>query len=290
MAGASCTETAASRPEKRVDLGSLRPARADPVFLLSLILKAATTAIIVVTASLVAERSRPFVAALVLALPVSTGPAYVLLALDHDAAFIADAALSSLAGNVAIVPAALAYAVLARRGAGLVPAYAGMLAAWLAAALAVKAFDWTIVSALVLNLVVFAAAGAITWSWRGGEKPPAVRRHWYDVPLRAAIVVTVVVGVILVSERVGPAATGIAALFPASFSSFILLMHRRLGGPAVAAAFINGMTMIFGFTGYLLVMHLFALRGEVWAGMAIGLAIPLAWSALLLMFNRVRAP
>mgnify|MGYP001160646902 CR=1 FL=1 len=259
------------------------------MFILSLILKALTTAIIVVVASLVAERTRPFIAALVLALPVSTGPAYVLLALDHDAAFIAQAALSSLAGNVAIVPAALAYAFLARRGASLVPAYAGMLAAWLAAVLAVKAFDWTIGPALVLNLVVFLAAGALTWNWRRGDRPPPMRRQWYDVPLRALIVVSVVVGVILVSERVGPAATGIAALFPASFSSFILLMHRRLGGPAVAAAFINGMTMIFGFTGYLLVMHLFALEGRVWTGMALGLAIPLCWSALLLMLNRVRA-
>lgn len=259
------------------------------MFLLSLLLKAATTAFIVVAASLVAERSRPFIAALVLALPVSTGPAYVLLALDHDAAFIARAALSSLAGNVAIVPAALAYAFLARRGAGLATAFAGMVAAWLAGVLAVKAFDWTIGSALILNLVVFAAAAAITWSWRGGEKPPPMRRRWFDIPLRATIVVSVVVGVILVSERVGPAATGMAALFPASFSSFILLMHRRLGGPAVAAAFVNGMTMIFGFTGYLLVMHLFALRGEVWTGMAIGLCIPLAWSAILLVLNRVRA-
>lgn len=259
------------------------------MFLISLILKALTTAVIVVAASLVAERSRPFIAALVLALPVSTGPAYVLLALDHDAAFIAQAALSSLAGNVAIVPAALAYSFLARRGAGLVAAYAGMIAAWLAAVLAVRAFDWTIASALVLNLAVFAAAALLTWSWRHGERPAPVRRQWYDVPLRALIVVSVVVGVILVSERVGPAATGIAALFPASFSSFILLMHRRLGGPAVAAAFINGMTMIFGFTGYLLVMHLFALEGRVWTGMLIGLAIPLCWSALLLMLNRVRS-
>lgn len=248
-----------------------------------------TTAVIVVAASLVAERTRPFIAALVLALPVSTGPAYVLLALDHDAAFIAEAALSSLAGNVAIVPAALAYAVLARRGAGLVPSYAGMVAAWLAGVLAVKAFDWTILPALVLNVVVFAAAGALTWSWRRGERPPPMRRRWYDIPLRAVIVVSVVVGVILISERVGPAATGMAALFPASFSSFILLMHRRLGGPAVAAAFINGMTMIFGFTGFLLAMHLFALQGLVWTGILVGLAIPLCWSALLLALNRVRA-
>ncbi|MCZ8316544.1 hypothetical protein [Phreatobacter sp.] len=256
------------------------------MFLIALLTKALTTAAIVLAASFVAERARPFLAALVLALPISTGPAYVILALDHDAGFIAEAALSSLAGNVAIAPAAIAYALLARRGGGLIVSYAAMITAWLAAALAVKAFAWGTVSAVILNLVVFGLATALTWGWRGGEKPARVERRWYDLPLRAAIVVSVVVAVILVSERLGPGATGIAALFPASFSSFILLMHRRLGGPAVASAFVNGMTMIFGFTGFLLALHLFAAQGAVWTGLAVGLAIPVAWSALLLVLSR----
>ncbi len=63
-------------------------------------------------------------------------------------------------------------------------------------------------------------------------------------------------------------------------------MHRRLGGPAVASAFVNGMTMIFGFTGFLLTLHLFAAKGAVWTGLAVGLAIPVAWSALLLVLSR----
>ncbi len=257
---------------------------------LALLLKALTTAAIVVAASLVAERTRPFFAAMVLSLPVSTGPAYVLLALDHDAAFIAQASLASLAANVGIVPAALAYAALARRGLSMPASYAGMMAAWLAAMLAVRVFEWTTTSAVLVNLVVFAAAIAATWSWRTAAAPPPARRRWFDVPLRAAIVVAVVVSVILVSERVGPSVTGIAALFPASYSSFILLMHRRLGGPVVAAAFINGLVMLVGFTAFLLAIHLFAREGYVWTGIAVGLALPLAWSAFLLMLVRVRSP
>ncbi len=47
-------------------------------------------------ASMVAERSGPLIGALVATLPVSAGPVYVFLALDHDAAFIAQSALASL--------------------------------------------------------------------------------------------------------------------------------------------------------------------------------------------------
>lgn len=256
--------------------------------LLPLVLKALTTAVIVVAASMVAERSRPFLAAMVLALPVSTGPAYVLLALDHDADFIAAASLASLACNAAIVPAALAYAALARRGASLPLAYGGLVAAWLAGALVIRAFSWTVGGALALNAVVFGLGIAVSWGWRAATPPPPMRRRWYDVPLRAAIVVAVVLSVILVSEPLGPAVAGVAALFPASFSSFILLMHRRLGGARVAAAFINGLVMLGGFTGFLLAMHLFANAGLKWTGVWVGLAIPIVWSALLLAITQVR--
>lgn len=259
------------------------------MFIASLLLKGLTTAVIVVAASMVAERTRPFLAAIVLSLPVSTGPAYVMLALDHDAPFIANAALSSLAGNVAIVPAAIAYAALARRGASLMPAYLGMLAAWLATMAVVKAFSWTTTPAVALNIVVFTAGIAATWRWRRAERVPPAARRWYDLPLRTLIVVLVVVSVIVVSEQVGPAVTGMAALFPASYSSFVLLMHRRLGGPAVAAALVNGMAMILGFTGLLLAIHLFARDGAKWTGIIVGLSIPLLWSALLLSLERLRA-
>lgn len=255
---------------------------------LPLLLKALTTAVIVVAASLVAERTRPFLAAMVLALPVSTGPAYVLLALDHDAPFIAAASLASLACNVAIVPAAVAYAALARRGASLPVAYGALVLAWLASSLVVRAVPWSVAEAVLLNLVVFGAGIAATWHWRRAAPPPPLRRRWYDVPLRAAIVVAVVLAVILVSEPLGPSVAGVAALFPASFSSFILLMHRRLGGERVAAAFINGLVMLGGFAGFLLVMHLFAGAGWKWTGIAVGLAVPIAWSALLLAITRVR--
>lgn len=256
--------------------------------LLPLVLKALTTAVIVVAASLVAERARPFFAAMVLSLPVSTGPAYVLLALDHDADFIAAASLASLACNVAIVPAALAYGALARRGASLPVAYAALVAAWLVAALGVRAFSWTVSGAVLANLVVFGLGIVLTWGWRGAAPPPPMRRRWYDVPLRAAIVVEVVLSVILVSEPLGPSVAGVAALFPASFSSFILLMHRRLGGERVTAAFINGLVMLGGFTGFLLAMHLFAGAGWKWTGIGVGLAIPILWSALLLAVSRIR--
>ena len=64
---------------------------------------------------MITERSGPVIGALVATLPISAGPSYVFLALDHDAAFIAEGALASLPINAATIVLGLIYVVLAQR-------------------------------------------------------------------------------------------------------------------------------------------------------------------------------
>ena len=87
----------------------------DLAFILILALRMAMTAAFVVSASVITERSGPVIGALVATLPISAGPSYVFLALDHDAAFIAEGALASLPINAATIWLALTYVVLAQR-------------------------------------------------------------------------------------------------------------------------------------------------------------------------------
>src|SRR5881394_2592767 len=84
-------------------------------FILILLFRMAITAAFVVSASVITERSGPVIGALVAKLPISAGPSYVFLALDHDAAFVAESALASLPINAATILLALTYSVLAQR-------------------------------------------------------------------------------------------------------------------------------------------------------------------------------
>src|SRR5690349_20198817 len=93
---------------------------ADLAFLLVLILRMAIAAAFVVTASFVTERSGPVIGALIATLPISAGPSYVFLALDHDARFIAEGALASLPINAATLLLGLTYVLLAQRHGALV--------------------------------------------------------------------------------------------------------------------------------------------------------------------------
>src|SRR5450631_3715317 len=87
----------------------------DLWFLLVLAIKMAVAAAFVVTASFIAERAGALVGAMVVTLPIGAGPAYILLALDHGAAFIADSTVASLAVHAASGIFGTAYVVAAQR-------------------------------------------------------------------------------------------------------------------------------------------------------------------------------
>src|SRR5690348_8247290 len=63
-------------------------------FVLTLVLKMAVTAGFVLAATITAERAGPFVGGMISTLPIGAGPVYVILALDHDAHFIAQGAVA----------------------------------------------------------------------------------------------------------------------------------------------------------------------------------------------------
>src|SRR6476619_5055737 len=101
----------------------------DLAFILTLALRMAVTAAFVVTASVITERAGPVIGALIATLPIPAGPSYVFLALDHDAAFIAEGALASLPINAVTVFLCLIYVVLAQRHSPLA-SFSGAVAVW----------------------------------------------------------------------------------------------------------------------------------------------------------------
>ena len=86
---------------------------------LPLLIRVVAASGVVVLASLAAERVGPFFGGLIATLPVSTGPAYVLLAIDHDDAFVADAALSSVVTNLSMISFLVALVLASPRLTGM---------------------------------------------------------------------------------------------------------------------------------------------------------------------------
>jgi hypothetical protein len=259
----------------------------DLTYILILGFRMAVAAAFVVSASFITERSGPVIGALVATLPISAGPAYVFLALDHDSAFIAQVALTSLPINAATIFLGLTYVLLAQRQSRLI-AYGAAAAVWIGIAAVVGSTHWSLLGGLLINAVAFAICTPLMQRYRHAKMPPIARR-WYDVPLRASLVATLVATVVTLSSWVGPSISGILALFPAVFSSMMLILHPRIGGPATAAVMANSAWGLMGFGLAIAVLHVGALHLGSAAGLSLGLATCVIWNLALWQLGRRRA-
>ena len=165
--------------------------------LLTLGLRMAVTAAFVVSASVITERSGPVIGALIATLPISAGPSYVFLSLDHDAAFIAEGALASLPINAATIFLGLTYVVLAQRHSALASAGVAVVV-WIALASIIRSVPWSLAGGLIANAVAYAICVPLLARYRHVKMPP-IRRRWYDIPLRASLVATLVATVVTLS-------------------------------------------------------------------------------------------
>jgi hypothetical protein len=253
-------------------------------FWLSLLVKLGVTASFVVLASLAAQRSGALVGAMIATLPVSAGPVYVFLALEHDAQFISQSALGSLTVNAVTGVYALTYAMLAARH-GMVVSLGAALAAWFGLGVAVRFVDWTFLSAVLFCILVQGVCLTLSRPYRHAPMPPAQRR-WYDLPLRAGMVAVLVVLVVMLSPYLGPFGSGMMAVFPIVLSSIILILHPRVGAHATAAVIANTISGLIGFALGLATLHVTAVPLGVWNAFALTLSISIGWNLMVLALRK----
>ena len=117
---------------------------------------------------------------------------------------------------------------------------------------------------------------------------PAVPRRWYDIPFRAMLVATLVATVVTLSRWVGPAVSGTLALFPAVFTSLMLILHPRVGGPPTAAVIANSGFGMIGFGTAIVVMHLAAPRFGSAIALSLALLTCVGWNLGLWRWSRRR--
>jgi len=252
----------------------------------ALALRMMLVALFVVVVALVAERLGPFLGAMVASLPLFTGPVYLLLALEHEPAYIAAATVTSVAICGANPVFALVYALLARRQ-GVAISLAGALAAWIACGALVQSHEWSLVEALLFVTPIYAVALWLARSFTRGVAIRSARRHWSDLAQRA-LFVAMLAGVVIVSSRhVPPKVTGILSVMPILTTSLILVMHPRVGGAATAALLAHTLSGLVGMVIAFAVVNVSIMPLGVWTALALGLAVTVGWNVMLIVVRRL---
>jgi uncharacterized membrane protein (GlpM family) len=250
---------------------------------LGLLIKILATVSVVCLATIAVERAGPFWGGLLCGLPLTTGPGYVLLALQEDAGFVATSALASLAANIAVYAFLLAVVWLAPRRSALTMLI-GAIACWALAALAIRPIAWTAATAALANLAALLVAGRLTRTVATDMPIKATVRNPYDLPIRALIIGVVIAGIVTASRAIGPSLTGIALVFPIGFASVTVVLHCRVGGRAVAATVATALRAVPGLAAAVLIVHVLAPVG-VWLALTAGLTASIAWAGALMAWR-----
>lgn len=195
--------------------------------------------------SLAARRWGPEVAGWLAGFPSMTGPILLFLAIERGAAFTMQAAAGSLAAVSAAIAFCVAYSWACRRLAWFwCWACAGL--AWGATGLLLAAMPVSTLTALMIALfTLFFAPRAFP---RSAERWGRSALPAHEILLRMLAGAAMVLVVTGVAETVGPAWTGLLAVFPI-LSSVLAVFSHRANGPGFTIALLR--SMVGGFYAFI---------------------------------------
>lgn len=247
---------------------------------LSVAIKVACVAGVVIAATTVAEKSGPLVAGLIIAMPISVGPTYVMLALTASPQFIAASALGSIAANAAVAVFGTVYVLLSGR-VSMPVSLTLALAAWFGVAWIEESTSSGAGVLLALCTATLIAGTLLTRHALAGRKLLAGAKRWYDMPVRAAFVGVFAGTLVTASNAIGPAWTGLLAAFPIVLSSSIVLMHPRVGAAATAAVIATAIQGLVIYPFAFSLIHALSTVWGVWWSFLAGLLLILGWAGLV---------
>jgi hypothetical protein len=247
-----------------------------PVLALKLLL----TPLLIGGASLAARRWGSTVGGLLVALPLTSGPVALFLALDQGPAFASTAMSGSLAGLLAIVGFTLGYAAVGPRlgvGAGLAAASLAFVAVGLAVQPFLDAAVWVLLGAVV---------GVVTVALRvlpaGGERHPHRPVPAWDLPARMIVGTAIVVGLTAIAPALGPHTSGLVATFPV-YVAVLAAFGQHQQGPAAALAVLRGLLVgLYGTAAFYVVVAVGVVPLGIAPAFALAVSVTLAIEALAL--------
>ncbi len=220
-----------------------------------LILKLVLTPSLIGAASLAGRKWGHAISGWIVAMPLTTGPITLFLALTHGTSFAASTAAGTLAGVFSLVTFVIAYARLSRHWIWL----STLAAATLAFALVTAALQQATFPLVPLWAgVLLALALAIRLLPRGldaGETEEGLPGRW-DIPLRMAIATGFVLLITGVASALGPHLTGLLIPFPIFTATVAAFAHHQ-HGPAAAVSVFRGLLLgLFSYTSFMFTLAL----------------------------------
>jgi hypothetical protein len=234
-------------------------------------LKLILTPSLIYAASMVGRKWGDAISGWMVALPLTTGPITLLLALTHGTTFAASSAAGTLAGGFSLAAFVLVYARLAPRWSWL-PTLAAATAAFALITAGLQQVTlplvplWAAVLAaffIVLRALPREDSNLVT------ESPPG---RW-DIPLRMTLATGFVLLITGLAPALGPRLTGLLIPFPLFTATFAAFAHHQ-HGPAAALKVFRGLLMgLFAYASFLFTLALLLEQAGIGTAFAIAIVV-----------------
>ncbi len=219
-----------------------------------LALKLILSPLIIGSASLAGRRWGPAVSGWIVGMPLTSGPVIFFVALGHDSAFAANAALGVISGGLSLVSYALTYAWLATKFRWPI-AITGSLLVFATSTALLQNFTFP------LWPIFIAVCAAILLGLRLMPKEEAVEESEnkpgpWDIPARILIGTSFILLLTGSAPLLGSRLTGLLTTIPLYVTILTIFAHRHQG-PAAAAHVLRGLLYgMFAFAGFFITLSL----------------------------------
>lgn len=233
-----------------------------------LILKLLLTPSLIGAASLAGRKWGHAITGWIVAMPLTTGPITLFLALTQGSAFAARTAAGTLAGVFSLAAFVFAYSHLAGRWIWLSTLIASTLAFGLVTA-ALQNLTFPLVPLWAGVVLVLALAIRLLPREAPAEAPAEGLPGRWDIPLRMAIATAFVLLITGIAPLLGPHLTGLLIPFPIFTATVAAFAHHQ-HGPTAAISVFRGLLMgLFSYTSFMFTLALLLER----AGIALAFVI-----------------
>jgi hypothetical protein len=248
-----------------------------------LALKLILAPLIIGSASLAGRKWGPAVSGWIVGMPLTSGPVIFFVALSHEKAFAANAALGVLSGGLSLVAYALTYSWLAVKFRWQI-AIAGSLIVFSISTALLQNFTFPL---LPIFGMVCAALIAGLWFMPKDvvEKESENKPGAWDIPARILIGTSFILLLTGIAPYIGSRLTGLLTTIPLYVTILSIFAHRDQG-PVAAAHVLRGLLYgMFAFTGFFITLNLLITRVGIGAafGAAIFAALIIQGSSLLIL-------
>jgi hypothetical protein len=224
----------------------------------------------------------------IVGLPLTSGPISLFLAIERGTVFAAEAAVATILGINGVTTTVVTYALLARRWHWQATTAASVVA-FLVVAASLRDVQVSAPVAFAATVLMLLAALALLPRAEATDRVTKPAR--WDLPLRIAVALTMVLAVTGVAERLGPQLSGLISPFPVFTIVMAVFSHRESGG-GVAVPYSRGLlSSLVGFAMFFVVVALLLANRGIAVTFVSATVASLVASALFgSLVQRIRLP